>query len=130
MLEEQSAGLMNCLAEFNIQGELVRVTPGPVITLFEIRPAPGVRVGRFTNLTDDLARSLKAEAIRIQAPVPGCDTVGVLADDGPRQGHRRAPRRPGSRHHAPCARRRYDGLGQKRVPQLRAGELPLQGIAG
>ena len=77
VLEEQSAGLMNCLAEFNIQGELVRVTPGPVITLFEIRPAPGVRVGRFTNLTDDLARSLKAEAIRIQAPVPGCDTVGV-----------------------------------------------------
>ena len=48
-----------------------------MITLFEIRPAPGVRVGRFTNLTDDLARSLKAEAIRIQAPVPGCDTVGV-----------------------------------------------------
>ena len=49
VLEEQSAGLMNCLAEFNIQGELVRVTPGPVITLFEIRPAPGVRVGRFTS---------------------------------------------------------------------------------
>ena len=77
VLAEQSASLMQCLAEFNIQGELVKVTPGPVITLFEIRPAPGVRVGRFTNLTDDLARSLKAEAIRIQAPVPGCDTVGV-----------------------------------------------------
>ena len=77
VLEAQSAGLMNCLSEFNIQGDLVRVTPGPVVTLFEIRPAPGVRVGRFTNLTDDLARSLKAEAIRIQAPVPGSDTVGV-----------------------------------------------------
>lgn len=77
LLDEQGDSLMNCLSEFNIQGELVRVTPGPVITLFEIRPAPGVRVGRFTNLTDDLARSLKAEAIRIQAPVPGCDTVGV-----------------------------------------------------
>ncbi len=77
VLEEQSLSLMSCLNEFNIQGDLVRVTPGPVITLFEIRPAPGVRVGRFTNLTDDLARSLKAEAIRIQAPVPGCDTVGV-----------------------------------------------------
>lgn len=77
VLDEQGDSLMNCLSEFNIQGELVRVTPGPVITLFEIRPAPGVRVGRFTNLTDDLARSLKAEAIRIQAPVPGCDTVGV-----------------------------------------------------
>ncbi len=77
VLAAQSEGLMTCLGEFNIQGELVKVTPGPVITLFEIRPAPGVRVGRFTNLTDDLARSLKAEAIRIQAPVPGSDTVGV-----------------------------------------------------
>ncbi len=77
VLAAQSESLMTCLGEFNIQGELVKVTPGPVITLFEIRPAPGVRVGRFTNLTDDLARSLKAEAIRIQAPVPGSDTVGV-----------------------------------------------------
>ncbi len=77
VLAAQSERLMTCLGEFSIQGELVRVTPGPVITLFEIRPAPGVRVGRFTNLTDDLARSLKAEAIRIQAPVPGSDTVGV-----------------------------------------------------
>lgn len=77
VLAAQSEQLMKCLGEFNIQGELVKVTPGPVITLFEIRPAPGVRVGRFTNLTDDLARSLKAEAIRIQAPVPGSDTVGV-----------------------------------------------------
>ncbi len=77
MLAEKSRELMNCLADFNVQGELIRVTPGPVITLFEIRPAPGVRVGRITNLNDDLARSLRAEAVRIQAPVPGSDTVGI-----------------------------------------------------
>lgn len=77
VLEQKSRELMNCLADFNVQGELIRVTPGPVITLFEIRPAPGVRVGRITNLNDDLARSLRAEAVRIQAPVPGSDTVGI-----------------------------------------------------
>lgn len=77
VLDQKSRELMNCLADFNVQGELIRVTPGPVITLFEIRPAPGVRVGRITNLNDDLARSLRAEAVRIQAPVPGSDTVGI-----------------------------------------------------
>lgn len=77
ILEQQSQELMHCLTDFNIQGELIRVTPGPVITLFEIRPAPGVRVGKITNLNDDLARSLRAQAIRIQAPVPGYDTVGI-----------------------------------------------------
>lgn len=77
LLEKQSQELMNCLADFNVQGELIRVTPGPVVTLFEIRPAPGVRVGRITNLNDDIARTLRAEAVRIQAPVPGFDTVGI-----------------------------------------------------
>lgn len=76
-LKEKSKKVMDCLADFNIQCELVRITPGPVITLFEIRPAPGVRVSRIANLNDDLARSLMAEAIRIQAPVPGSDTVGI-----------------------------------------------------
>ncbi|AGC49466.1 DNA translocase FtsK [Lawsonia intracellularis] len=76
-LKEKSKKVMDCLSDFNIQGELVRVTPGPVITLFEIRPAPGVRVSRIANLSDDLARSLMAEAVRIQAPVPGSDTVGI-----------------------------------------------------
>ncbi|MDD6088977.1 MAG: DNA translocase FtsK 4TM domain-containing protein [Desulfovibrionaceae bacterium] len=76
-LQKQGQTLMQCLEDFGIQGELVRATPGPVVTLFEIRPATGVRVGRFTNLSDDFARVLRAEAIRIQAPVPGCDTVGI-----------------------------------------------------
>lgn len=77
LLEEKGASLMTCLTDFGIQGELVGITPGPVVTMFEVRPAPGVRVSRIANLSDDLALALKAVAVRIQAPVPGTDTVGI-----------------------------------------------------
>ena len=55
----------------------MRVTPGPVVTMYEVRPAKGIRVNRIVNLDNDLARALKAVAIRIQAPIPGSDTVGI-----------------------------------------------------
>lgn len=77
ILEKKGISLMNCLRDFNVQGELVGITPGPVVTMFEVRPAPGVRVSRIANLNDDLALALKAVAVRIQAPVPGTDTVGI-----------------------------------------------------
>jgi len=77
VLETKGVSLMNCLRDFNVQGELVGITPGPVVTMFEVRPAPGVRVSRIANLSDDLALALKAVAVRIQAPVPGTDTVGI-----------------------------------------------------
>ena len=77
VLQAKGNALMNCLADFGIQGELVGITPGPVVTMFEVRPAPGVRVARIANLNDDLALALKAVAVRIQAPVPGTDTVGI-----------------------------------------------------
>lgn len=77
VLEEKGRSLMTCLQDFSIQGELVGITPGPVVTMFEVRPAPGVRVSRIANLSDDLALALKAVAVRIQAPVPGTDTVGI-----------------------------------------------------
>ena len=77
VLEEKGRSLMTCLKDFGIQGELVGITPGPVVTMFEVRPAPGVRVSRIANLSDDLALALKAVAVRIQAPVPGTDTVGI-----------------------------------------------------
>ena len=67
---------MACFNDFGIQGELVRITPGPVITMYEVRPAPGVRVSRIVNLSDDLSLALKATAIRIQ-PVPGSNTIGI-----------------------------------------------------
>ncbi|MDL2207714.1 DNA translocase FtsK, partial [Desulfovibrio sp. OttesenSCG-928-M16] len=77
VLEEKGSSLMNCLKDFGVLGELVGITPGPVVTMFEVRPAPGVRVSRISNLSDDLALALKAVAVRIQAPVPGTDTVGI-----------------------------------------------------
>jgi S-DNA-T family DNA segregation ATPase FtsK/SpoIIIE len=77
VLESKGQTLVSCLADFGIQGELVRITPGPVVTMFEIRPAAGVKVSRIANLSDDLALALKAIAVRIQAPIPGKDTVGV-----------------------------------------------------
>lgn len=76
-LEARARALMSCLKDFDVQGELVRITPGPVVTMFEVRPAPGIRVNRIANLTDDLALALKAIAVRIQAPIPGSDTVGI-----------------------------------------------------
>lgn len=75
--EGKGKALMACLKDFDIQGELVRVTPGPVVTMYEVRPAPGIRVSRIANLSDDLALALKAMAVRIQAPIPGSDTVGI-----------------------------------------------------
>lgn len=75
--EGKGKALMACLKDFDIQSELVRVTPGPVVTMYEVRPAPGIRVSRIANLSDDLALALKAMAVRIQAPIPGSDTVGI-----------------------------------------------------
>lgn len=77
LLESKGAALMECLQNFGVTAELARISPGPVITLFALRPAPGVKAGRFAPLSQDIAMSLKAEAVRVQAPIPGTDTVGV-----------------------------------------------------
>lgn len=77
VLDEKARSLMACLSDFGIQGELTRIVPGPVVTMFEVKPAPGVRVARIANLNDDLALALKAIAVRVQAPIPGSDTVGI-----------------------------------------------------
>lgn len=76
-MEAKGKALMACLGDFDIQGELVRVTPGPVVTMFEVRPKAGIRVSRISNLSDDMALRLKALAVRIQAPIPGSNTVGI-----------------------------------------------------
>lgn len=77
LLSKRGEMLINCLKDFDIEGELSRITPGPVVTMFEVRPAPGIRVSRISNLSDDLALSLKALSVRIEAPIPGSDTVGI-----------------------------------------------------
>ncbi|MCA9510218.1 MAG: DNA translocase FtsK, partial [Myxococcales bacterium] len=65
------------LADFGVQGRVVRVHPGPVITMYEYEPASGIKVNRIVNLTDDLAMALRALSIRIIAPLPGKSVVGI-----------------------------------------------------
>ncbi len=77
-IEQRSELLMRCLADFGIQAELVRATPGPVVTTYMLRPARGVSVRLFTRHTEDIARSLMAVSVFVQAPVPGTDTVGIV----------------------------------------------------
>ncbi|MFW5735400.1 MAG: DNA translocase FtsK 4TM domain-containing protein, partial [Oceanidesulfovibrio sp.] len=76
-LKRQAQALHTTLQDFGVQGEVTAVRPGPVVTLFEFKPAPGVKISKIANLSDDLALALKAMAIRIEAPIPGKDTVGV-----------------------------------------------------
>ncbi len=65
------------LNDFNVKGEVVEILPGPVITTFEYRPAPGIKLSKIVGLSDDLALALSAISIRIVAPIPGRDVVGI-----------------------------------------------------
>lgn len=76
-LHKSSQILEAKLADFGIIGKVVEVRPGPVITTFDIEPAPGVKVNRITSLGDDLAMALRVPGVRILAPVPGKAVVGI-----------------------------------------------------
>ena len=65
------------LADFGVEGKVVQVLPGPVITLYEFEPAPGIKVSRILSLSDDLALAMRALSLRILAPVPGKPVVGI-----------------------------------------------------
>jgi S-DNA-T family DNA segregation ATPase FtsK/SpoIIIE len=65
------------LADFNVPGEVVEVSTGPVITMYEYKPAPGVKISKVAGLADDLALNMKAPAIRIVAPLPGKAAIGL-----------------------------------------------------
>jgi DNA segregation ATPase FtsK/SpoIIIE, S-DNA-T family len=72
-----SAILEKKLLDFGIQGRVVQVLPGPVITTFEYEPAPGVKVSRIVSLADDLSLAMRCVSLRILAPVPGKPVVGI-----------------------------------------------------
>ena len=72
-----SAILEKKLLDFGIEGRVVQVLPGPVITLFEYEPAPGIKVSRIVSLTDDLSLAMRCVGLRILAPVPGKPVVGI-----------------------------------------------------
>jgi len=77
VLQPLADRLKECLNDFNVQGEIQQVVPGPVVTMFEFKPAPGIKVSKIENLTDDIALALRAESVRIEAPIPGKDSVGI-----------------------------------------------------
>ncbi len=76
-LQELGAVLIRKLADFNVRGEVVRISYGPVISQFEVEPAPGIKVNQIANLADDLALAMRAQRIRIVAPIPGRGAVGI-----------------------------------------------------
>ncbi|EKF36530.1 DNA translocase FtsK [Bacillus xiamenensis] len=75
---KERAELLNAtLKNFNVRASVVHVTQGPSVTRFEVHPEPGVKVNKITNLSDDIKLSLSAKDIRIEAPIPGKNTIGI-----------------------------------------------------
>ncbi len=76
-LEEKARVLEEKLADFGVQGEVVGINPGPVVTMFEYAPAPGIKISRIVGLADDLSMALKAHSVRVVAPIPGKAAIGI-----------------------------------------------------
>ncbi len=84
-LRMQSRVLEKKLQDFGVEGTVERVRPGPVITLFEFKPAPGIKINRIVNLEDDLALAMQAQSVRVIAPIPGKAAVGIEIPNHHRQ---------------------------------------------
>lgn len=76
-LDDKIRDLIDKLSHFNIEGDVVRTYAGPVVSTFEFKPAANIKVSKILGLQDDLAMALRAQTIRIQAPIPGKDVVGI-----------------------------------------------------
>ena len=76
-LDDKIEDLIEKLAHFKIEGDVVRTYAGPVVSTFEFKPAANIKVSKILSLQDDLAMALRAQTIRIQAPIPGKDVVGI-----------------------------------------------------
>ena len=75
-LEQNARLLEGVLEDFGVKGEIIHVRPGPVVTLYELEPAPGIKSSRVIGLADDIARSMSAIAARV-AVVPGRNAIGI-----------------------------------------------------
>jgi len=84
-LRMQSQLLEKKLEDFGVHGRVVEVAPGPVVTTFEYEPAPGVKINKIVNLTDDLALAMRAISIRVVAPIPGKAVIGIEVPNANRQ---------------------------------------------
>lgn len=76
-LEMNARILEHKLADFGVHGEVVEISPGPVITMYEYKPAPGIKISKVTALADDLTLALRAPSVRIIAPLPGKAAIGI-----------------------------------------------------
>jgi S-DNA-T family DNA segregation ATPase FtsK/SpoIIIE len=76
-LDDKIRDLIEKLGHFKIDGDVIRTYAGPVVSTFEFKPAANIKVSKILNLQDDLAMALRAQTIRIQAPIPGKDVVGI-----------------------------------------------------
>ncbi|MBW2217114.1 MAG: DNA translocase FtsK [Deltaproteobacteria bacterium] len=76
-LEMNARRLEKKLEDFGVHGEVKEIRPGPVITMYEFKPAPGVKISKVSGLSDDLALALRAPSIRIVAPIPGKAAIGI-----------------------------------------------------
>ena len=84
-LEMNARRLERKLEDFGVDGEVVEILPGPVITMYEYKPAPGVKISKVAGLSDDLALTLRAQSIRIVAPIPGKAAIGIEIPNNQRE---------------------------------------------
>lgn len=77
--------LVEKLAQFSVRGEVVGIKPGPAVTMFEFKPAADVKISKITDLADDLSLALSSESVRIIAPIPGRDVVGIETSNSQRE---------------------------------------------
>ncbi|HNQ85500.1 MAG TPA: DNA translocase FtsK 4TM domain-containing protein [Deltaproteobacteria bacterium] len=76
-LKANASLILSKLRDFGVEGEILEIKPGPVITMFEFTPAPGIKINKIVSLADDLAMALKAAPVRVVAPIPGKNAVGI-----------------------------------------------------
>jgi len=84
-LRDMATEIEETLADFNVDGSVVEICPGPVITMFEFEPAPGTKISKIANRQDDLAMNLAAQSVRIVAPIPGKSVVGIEVSNPERE---------------------------------------------
>ncbi|MGQ9748877.1 DNA translocase FtsK [Desulfosoma sp.] len=77
LLQHKARTLEEKLKDFGVQGQVVGINPGPVITMYEYSPAPGIKISRIVGLADDLSMALKASSVRVVAPIPGKAAIGI-----------------------------------------------------
>ncbi len=76
-LKANASLILSKLKDFGVEGEILEIKPGPVITMYEFTPAPGIKINKIVSLADDLAMALKASPVRVVAPIPGKNAVGI-----------------------------------------------------